>query len=321
MRAPEFWYGPPGTASTLLAPLGALYDIAGRIKRGLARPERVTVPVVCVGNLVAGGAGKTPVSIDIVRRLQEAGRRPHVVSRGYGGREAGPLRVDPARHDAAAVGDEPLLLARSAPTWVARDRVAGGRAAVGEGADCLLLDDGFQNPALWKDLSLVVIDGASGFGNGRVMPAGPLRETVDRGLSRAQAAVVLGDAQPGLIESLPGDLQVLRARVLPEAGAEALRGRRVLAFAGIARPGKFFATLRALGAEIVETRSFPDHHPYSTAEVDGLLSAAATLEAEPVTTEKDLVRIPEALRRSVRPLGITLAWEDPTALDALLSRL
>ena len=320
MRAPDFWYRAPGPASALLAPLGAAYDLASRLRRSLIRPERVAVPVLCVGNLVAGGAGKTPVALDLARRLAARGRAPHVLSRGYGGRTGGPLRVDPEWHDAATVGDEPLLLARAAPTWVARDRLAGARAAMAEGAGCLLLDDGFQNPRLAKDLALVVVDGEAGFGSGRVMPAGPLRETVARGLARAQAVVLLGEDRHGIAAALPPGLPLLRARLRTGPEAEALRGRPVVAFAGIGRPEKVFATLRELGAELVETHGFPDHHPYGGAEVEALLVTAKRRGALAVTTEKDAVRLPEPLRARVTVLSVALAWDDEAALDALLER-
>ena len=318
MRAPDFWTRPAGLLSAALAPLAAAYDLAGRLRRSLVRPTRVAVPVLCVGNLVAGGAGKTPVAIALAERLAGRGRAPHLISRGYGGREAGPLRIDPAAHSAARVGDEPLLLARVAPAWVARDRVAGARAAIDAGADCLLLDDGFQNPRLAKDLSLVVVDGESGFGNGRVMPAGPLRESIAQGLARADAVVLIGDDSRDLASRLPPGLPLLHARLLPAAEAEDLRGEAVLAFAGIGRPEKLFATLRGLGARLVESRAFPDHHPYSTAEVEALLTAAADLGAVAVTTEKDAVRLPSAQRARVRSLGVVLQWADETALDSLL---
>ena len=174
MRAPEFWARDGGFAA-LLAPLGLSYDLAGRLHRALARPHSVPVPVICVGNLVAGGAGKTPLVIALVEALATRGQRAYCLTRGYGGCEAGPVRVDPAAHDAKRVGDEALLLARIAPTWVARDRAAGARAASAAGAGIIVMDDGFQNPHIAKDLSLLAVDGAYGFGNAKVMPAGPLR--------------------------------------------------------------------------------------------------------------------------------------------------
>src|SRR5689334_14659171 len=216
--------------------------------------------------------------MNLSRLLAARGKAVHVVTRGYGGQLAGPLAVDPARHGAEEVGDEPLLLAAAVPTWVARDRAAGARAAVAAGAEILLLDDGFQNPALAKDLSLLAVDGGYGFGNGLVMPAGPLREPFGAGLARAQAVVLIGEDEAGVVRTIEaglGRLKLLRADLVPAADAAAeLAGRRVLAFAGIGRPAKFFVTLERLGAEIAETRAFPDHHPYAASEIETLLAAA-----------------------------------------------
>ena len=320
MRAPDFWYRDESLSAELLAPFAAAYDLAGRLRQAVARPTRLDLPVLCVGNLVAGGAGKTPVALDLARRLQALGAAPHVISRGYGGRAVGPLRVDPAQHEAGEVGDEPLLLARVAPTWIARNRVAGGRAALEAGAGCLLLDDGFQNPGLAKDLSLVVVDAEVGFGNGLLLPAGPLRERVARGLGRCDAVVLLGEDRRGLSPQVPSGLPLLRARLVPATGGESLAGRRVLAFAGIGRPAKFFSTLEALGATLVATQSFADHHPYAAAEIESLIAEAEAADALPVTTEKDAVRLPEALRSRVEVLSVELAWSDEAAVEQLLLR-
>jgi tetraacyldisaccharide 4'-kinase len=219
------------------------------------------------------------------------------------------------------VGDEALLLARAAPTWVARDRVAAGRAAIAAGADILVMDDGFQNPRLAYDLALLVIDGGYGFGNGRVMPAGPLREPVTEGLGRADAVVLMGDDSLGTGALLGTRKPVLRARLAPAVGADRLAGRRVVAFAGIGRPKKFFATLRSLGAEVVEARAFSDHHPYRPTEIEAILAHAEAADAVPVTTEKDAVRLPAAARARIDVLAVTVAWDDPAGPEALLDRI
>ena len=320
MRAPDFWTG-DGTLATLLAPLGAGYDLAGRLRRALVQPLTAKVPVICVGNLVAGGAGKTPVVLALVAALTARGVAVHCLTRGYGGCLPGPRRVDAARDSAGQVGDEALLLARAAPTWVARDRAAGARAATEDGAQVLVMDDGFQNPALAKDLSLLVIDGAYGFGNRRVMPAGPLRESPTRGLARADAVVLLGHDERNLETSLGTRLPVLRARLAPDPGGARLAGRKVLAFAGIGRPEKFFATLSELGAVLAETRAFPDHHPFSAAELRDLRARAQALGATLVTTEKDAVRLESETRDGIETLAVTVAWDDPAALQALLDGL
>jgi len=223
MRAPEFWHS-DNWASRLLEPLGSVYAWAVARRLAEAKEYRPAVPVICVGNIVTGGAGKTPVCLALVERLRARGRHPHLLTRGYGGTEVGPRAVDSVRHDATRVGDEALLLAAHAPTWVARWRPDGAVAAVEMGADILVMDDGFQNPTMVKDLSLVVVDGGYGFGNGRVMPAGPCRESIRAGLARADAVVLIGDDRAGVACGL-GDLPVLRARLVPGPEAEGCGGR------------------------------------------------------------------------------------------------
>jgi tetraacyldisaccharide 4'-kinase len=315
LRAPEFWARPNLTAQ-LLEPLGRAHAAAAAARRALARPWRATVPVLCVGNLVAGGAGKTPVAIDLATRLTRRGARPHLLSRGYGGRAAGPLAVDPARHGADEVGDEALLLARAAPSWVAADRVAGARAAIAAGARAVVMDDGFQNPGLAKDVSLLVIDGAYGFGNGRVIPAGPLREPIAAALARADAVVLMGADEAGVRPQL-GAKRVLEARLVPVAP---LAGP-VVAFAGIGRPEKFFRTLAEGGAQIIARHAFPDHHRYGAAELARLGAEAERAGARLVTTAKDWVRLPQDWRGRVVALEVEVEWRDAAALDALLDRL
>lgn len=293
------------------------WEAAGRLRQAVTRPYRPPVPVVCVGNLVAGGAGKTPVVLALARWLASRSVAAHIVTRGYGGSFGGPVRVDAAVHDASAVGDEALLLSGCAPCWVARDRAAGVRAAVAAGPELILLDDGFQNPGIVKALAFLVVDAGYGFGNRRVIPAGPLRESLARGLARADAVVLLGaDARDDALGIDPV-LPVLHAALRPVSG-ERLAGRRLLAFAGIGRPEKFFATLQTLGAELVGTRSFPDHHPYRIAEVDRLLRDADQTQACLITTAKDIVRVPAAVRSAIEVLEVEICWSDPDALIDLL---
>lgn len=317
MRAPEFWTE-DGLRAHLLAPLGWSYASLGRLRRGTARPRQAPVPLICVGELTVGGSGKTPTALAIGERLIAGGRRPHFLSRGYRGREPGPLRVDPAKHDARAVGDEPLLLAAVAPTWVAADRAAGADAAVRAGAELLIMDDGLQNLALRPDLALLVVDGAYGFGNRRVLPAGPLRESTEDGLARVQAVIRVGPDRIGIEDGLPPHLPRLEATLAPGPAAPDLSGRRVVAFAGIGRPAKFFQSLSAAGAEVVAAHAFPDHHPYRPHEIVTLLAAARCRGALCVTTAKDLVRLPGDLRAEVATLPVRLAFADPAALDRLI---
>jgi tetraacyldisaccharide 4'-kinase len=317
MRAPEFWHEPPGLIAGLLAPFGIAFDAASRLRRAVARPYRPPVPVICVGNLVAGGSGKTPVVLSLAELLKARGMAPHVVTRGYGGRLAGPVRVDANLHDAADVGDEPMLIAARAPCWVARDRAAGVRAAVLAGAEAILLDDGFQNPSVAKDLSLVVVDAGYGFGNRCVIPAGPLREPVGAGLARAHAIVsISGEAEAHELDT--ASCPTLAAELSPIDG-ERFAGTRVVAFAGIGRPAKFFDTLRALGAELVLEQPFPDHHAFRDSEIARLREIAAREAARLVTTAKDWVRLPAQLRADIEVLEVEIRWRDPAAVERLIA--
>jgi tetraacyldisaccharide 4'-kinase len=317
MRPPDFWSS-RRVLSTLLVPAGCVYALATRVR--VRRPGwRAPVPVICVGNVGIGGAGKTPVALALARMLAASGRNPHFLTRGYRGREAGPLRVEPARHDARAVGDEPLLLARVAPTWVARDRAAGARAAAEAGAGCIVMDDGHQNPALAKDLSLVVVDGGYGFGNGRVIPAGPLREPVSAGIARADAIVLVGDDETGIAHHCTGT-PVHGARIVPDEAGQRFAGKTVVAFCGIGRPDKFFATLKSLGARIAEEMPYPDHHVFPDEEIMFILEIAAKHGAVAVTTEKDHARLSPDARRMVETLPVRIEFESPGAVEAMLAK-
>ena len=316
MRAPDFWRR-DGAAAHLLGPFGAVTEYL--TARRVARPGwRAPVPVVCCGNASVGGSGKTPLALDLGARLLARGKAVAFLTRGYGGRQRGVTQVDLRRHHAADVGDEALLLAEVAPTFVAPDRAAAARAAVAAGAELLVMDDGLQNPGLVKDCALLVIDGGAGFGNGRALPAGPLRETIAAAAARCRAAVLICVDATGALARLPAGLPVLRAAMQP---AGELSGRRVMAFAGIGRPDKFFATLREAGALLAGTRVFPDHHRFGANELDRLRREAATLDARLVTTAKDFVRLPPGLRTEVLRFDVRLAWQEPQEIDALLDTL
>ncbi|MCC6720223.1 MAG: tetraacyldisaccharide 4'-kinase [Acetobacteraceae bacterium] len=311
MRSPEFWRH-DRVLARLLAPLGWCY--AAATARRVARPGwRAPVPVLCIGNPGAGGSGKTTVALDLGARLAARGRRVAFLTRGHGGRQRGPLHVDPARHTAAEVGDEALLLAALAPAYLGADRAATARLAIAEGAQVLVLDDGLQNPTLEKTLSLLVIDGAVGFGNARVHPAGPLREPIAAAAARCGAAILIGADATGALAHLPPILPVLRAHLVsdpPPPGA-------LIAIAGIGRPEKFRETLEAAGGDVRRLHDFPDHHAYTEAELRPILAAAG--DATVVTTPKDMIRVPPALRAAIVAVGVRLAWDDPP--DILLERL
>ena len=320
MRAPAFW-SKDGVAGKALNPAGVLFAAICRLRWCWTSPVSLSVPVICVGNLVVGGAGKTPVALSLGERLRRNGQTIHFLSRGYGGTERGPYRVDTRFDIAANVGDEALLLAATSPTWVSHDRAAGAKAAVAAGAEVVIMDDGYQNPSLRKDLSLLVVDGAYGFGNQRLIPAGPLRELMKDGFARADAVVILGADKVGVRASLPNHLPVLTARIVAEPGNPRLAGKRVVAFAGIGRPGKFFDLLQELGCELVESQSYPDHYMYRENEVFVLAEKAAKLNALLVTTSKDAVRISEPMRSMCDVLTVTVSWDDERALDRLLGLL
>jgi tetraacyldisaccharide 4'-kinase len=326
MREPPFWWREAGIEAHMLAPAAAIYGaVATRRLRRSGR--RAGAPVVCIGNPTVGGAGKTPTVMAVARMLAAAGERPVLLSRGYGGRLHGPLQVDPLRHCAADVGDEPLLLARVAPTVVAHDRVAGAAAAVAAEAGVIVMDDGFQNPSLAKDFSVLVVDGRRGIGNARVIPAGPLRAPLDAQLDRAHAILVVGPiagAAAIVANAQARRLPVFRARLEPDAGFIAALGRRrVLAFAGIGTPEKVFATLSNAGAVVAATRSFADHHRYTPAEIRSLCKQADDGGLVLVTTEKDQARLQgEATMAEfaarVLALPVTLALEEEAEFRALL---
>ena len=319
-RTPRFWNRRKASlAARLLSPLGALYGAATARKMARAG-ERVSVPVICIGNFVLGGAGKTPTAIAIGRMLLQRGERVAFLSRGYGGeKRAAPLRVDPTIHGARAVGDEPLLLARVAPCYVGADRVASARAAIEGGATVLVMDDGLQSPALAKDLRLAVVDAESGFGNGLCFPAGPLRAPVSGQARFVDAVIFVGGADDARLKTVAPGRPHFAAHLRPDAIAAApLVGRSVLAFAGIARPEKFFATLEAIGARVAVRQGFADHHRYARRELESLVNEAEQRGLTLVTTEKDAVRIPAADRATIASLPVTLAFEEAKSLEKLI---
>jgi tetraacyldisaccharide 4'-kinase len=324
MRAPEFWGKNPGFISAALAPASMAYRAGAAVRRAMASAWRAPVPVICVGGIVAGGSGKTPATIALAGHLQRLGVETHVIASGYRGsfaRHKTARRIDPARHGVEEAGDEALLLAHHAPTWVSEDRRECARAAYESGAGILLLDDGYQDPWIEKDLSILVVDGNYGFGNRRILPAGPLREKVSDGLGRADAVILVGDNASGVTASIPNAIPLLRAKLVPGPEAETIAGREVVAFAGIGDPGKFFRTLEELGCRLRVKRAFPDHHRYQAGEIAKLAALAEQYDALLVTTAKDLVRVPEELRAKIRVLTVSLSLRDDGALDRLLAPL
>lgn len=313
IKTPAFWQDPQHPVARLLIPLTWVYQLGRTIDVLFGRRAKFTVPVWCVGNAVAGGAGKTPTTLALLKLLGTPAA--HVVTRGYGGHLAGPVRVDTTQHTAEDVGDEPLLLAAEAPTWVARRRAAGIKAAIDSGAPLVLLDDGLQNTSIAPVRSIVVVDAAMGFGNGLLLPSGPLREPLADVAARTDAVIVIGDEAPDLSSFM--DAPVFRASVRADRSALDISAK-YLAFSGIGRPEKFFASARNAGLQLVQTVSYPDHYRYTLKDWHHLLRQARECGALLLTTTKDAARLSPTQRAQVRQLPIALEFEDPAALLALL---
>lgn len=333
MRSPDFWYpqdfaetGTNVTARILpiaLCPGSMLYNALGQARRALTKPQRANVKVICIGNLTAGGTGKTPTAIAVARQLMAQQKKPFFLTRGYGGRAAGPLAVDPSRHTSRQVGDESLVLAKHAPTIISRNRLKGAELAVEQGADIIVMDDGFQNPTLVQDLSIMVVDAQRGFGNGRIIPAGPLREPITKGLARAHAIVLMQVDDDRSNWMIPNALQNFKRplinawyRTWPPA---TLKSERVFAFAGIGRPQKFFQSATKLGLHIVHTMAYPDHHAFTSREFDIMADRAEAQGASLLTTEKDFVRLTKQQQDMVHVLKGETCFEESAQLDQLLA--
>lgn len=321
MKTPEFWQE-KNWASTALLPAAAIYGAAAALHWKLREAAAVSLekPVICIGNLTAGGGGKTPLALLVGRMLRQKNINAYFLSRGYGGLATEPTLVNRHLHSATEVGDEPLLLAEILPTVVAKNRLAGAKFAIAQGAEAIVTDDGFQNPSLKKNLSLLAIDGGYGLGNGRLLPAGPLRQTPSSGFARADAVVIIGRCRHKL--DIPPSLPVLPAALVADAeAAAAIKGKKILAFCGIARPQKFFDTVADIGADVVDVVAFPDHHFYRDRDIGSLAAAARRAGARLVTTAKDAVRLLPEWRPLVTVIPVSLQLEKPEALDSLLSRI
>ncbi|ARN84506.1 tetraacyldisaccharide 4'-kinase [Candidatus Nucleicultrix amoebiphila] len=314
MKAPKFWHKRDSIRGLLLIPIAIFYKYFSTFYRSKIKASKLPIPVICIGNVVIGGAGKTPVAIAIYDLLRNMGIKPHFLTRGYKGKMRGPLLVDPYIHTFEDVGDEPLLLAKKGPTWVSADRVEGAKSALANGAEVIIMDDGFQNPYLHKDINILVIDGSYGLGSGRLFPAGPLRESLASGLSRAQAVIIVGEGwqhQPFKIPTFYAHAQ-LDPNIL-----KTLKTLKLCAFAGIGNPEKFFTSLRNAGLHVLDTFSFSDHHPYIPEELNRLVGGDLTV----VTTTKDYVRIPEPWSKKITPISMDIKFNDPHKLMKVLERV
>ena len=319
IRSPQFWQSDNSVAAALLQPAACVWDGVGRIRRRCTVSRKTPIPSICAGNVTVGGAGKTPTIIMLAGLLRDAGARPAIATRGYGAKpEAGVTRVDLQRHNAAAVGDEALLLARAAPCYVSRDRYAAAVAAQADGATHILYDDGLQNPQIAYDCALLIVDGGYGFGNGRIIPAGPLRETPAAALARCRAMLIIGDDRYNCAALVPPGKPVLRAALVAELPADFPRMDKFLAFAGIGRPEKFFDSCRDAGLLLNDMVEFSDHHPYTVPELSALAQQAAALNARLLTTAKDAARLPPEWRDQIAVLPVSLHCADMAALRQLL---
>lgn len=314
MKTPRFWRD-TNLLSLALTPLSWLYGLGAWADRAFTTPRRAALPVISIGNATAGGAGKTPTALALAPLIEELGATPHFISRGYGGAVHEARRVT-ADDDWQQVGDEALLLARTAPTWVGPSRLASIAAAAQAGATLAICDDAHQHHALAKTLSLLVIDGPYGIGNGRLLPAGPLREPFAAAIARSDAAILIGEDTDRLAPSL--GIPVFHATLEPSGDTAALHGTPWLAFAGTGRPEKFFESLARLGLNLAATRAFADHHPYSAADIAGLKQQAAALGAGLITTEKDIVKLSPQQASGIAVLPVTLTFREPQAIRAFL---
>ncbi|MGB4102006.1 MAG: tetraacyldisaccharide 4'-kinase [Alphaproteobacteria bacterium] len=319
IRQPQFWRSGNSAIPALLQPVACFWDSLGRIRRRCVTGRKTPIPSICVGNVTVGGAGKTPATILLADLLRDSGGRPALATRGYGARLApGVTRVDPQRHKATEVGDEALLLARTAPCYVSRDRYAAALAAQADGATHILYDDGLQNPQIAYDCALLIVDGGYGFGNGRIIPAGPLRETPAAALARCRAMLIIGSDSYDCAAQAPPGMPVLRAELVPELPADFPRMDHFLAFAGIGRPEKFFDSCHTAGLLLNDMIAFPDHHPYTIPELSALAQQAAALNARLLTTAKDAARLPPEWRDQIVVFPVTLHCADLAALRQLL---
>lgn len=327
-EAPPFWWMKPDWRAWSLVPLSFLYGRIAGYRMGRKRRHAPPVPVICVGNFTVGGAGKTPTALTIARAAKAKGLKPGFLSRGYGGSLDVTTVVDPEHHRAVDVGDEPLLLAREALTVISRRRVAGAERLVKEGVDLIIMDDGFQSARLAVDFALVVIDTGRGIGNGHIVPGGPVRAPIAVQMRHLDAILKVGDGNAAdrlVRQAARAGKQVMVAKLRPRGDA-GLAGRRVLAFAGIADPGKFYRTLESIGAEIAATRDFPDHHHLADDEIDDLIAHAEASGLILATTAKDMVRLigghgrSEELRRRVSVVDVEMAFDDPQAPGFIIER-
>jgi len=321
LKAPKFWYKKKDTyLSNSLYPFSLLFRFGTKIRNLISIKQQSPLPVICIGNIVVGGAGKTPVSLKIGKLLTKAGYRPHFISKGYAGLIKKSTLVQ-SWHSATSVGDESILLSEVAPTWIGTNRINSSKLAKKKGADCLIMDDGFQNPTIQKDFSIIVINAAQEFGNKRVMPSGPLRESINRGLSRTNLIVVVGEVSNELKKTIPENIPIIEARFEIKKENKNFKGQNITAFAGIAYPEKFFMSLEEQGGKIVRQITYPDHYIYTENDLLTLAETANKTKSILVSTQKDNVRIPKPYRSLVNTLEGEIIFENENLLVKILTKV
>ena len=321
LKAPKFWYLKKDTfLSRSLYPFSLLFRLGTKFRNIASHTNKFAFPVICIGNIVVGGAGKTPVAIKIGELLKIAGYNPHFISKGYAGVIKKSTLVE-TWHSPQSVGDEPLLLSEIAPTWIGKDRNNSIKLAKNMGADCIIMDDGFQNPTIHKDFSIIVINASQEFGNKRVMPSGPLRESIVRGLSRTNLIIVIGEIKNSLQKNIPDHIPVIQAKFKINNENKIFKGQKITAFAGIAYPEKFFTSLREQGAKIIKEITYPDHHIYNENDLLSLAEIANKTQSILVSTQKDFVRVPKSYRSLVNTLEGKIYFEKEDIIKEILTNV
>ncbi len=321
LKAPKFWYLKKDTIlSNSLYPLSLLFRFGTKIRNLVSKKNKSPLPTICVGNIVVGGAGKTPVALKIGELLITSGYKPHFISKGYAGLTKISTLVQ-SWHSATSVGDESILLSEVAPTWVGNDRIKSSILAKNQGGDCLIMDDGFQNPSIQKDFSIIVINSEQEFGNRRVMPSGPLRESINRGLSRTNLVIVIGNPSKEIKKIVPDHIPIIESKFEIKKENKSFKGQKIVAFAGIAYPEKFFNSLKVQGANIIKEISYPDHHIYNENDMLSLVETANKTQSILVSTKKDYVRIPKSYRSLVNTLEGEIIFKDEQLLREILSNV
>ena len=319
LQIPKFW-NDDTLSSKILAPLAWLYGKIVVLRSQNPKPEKIDIPIICIGNVIIGGAGKTPVAMAIAKILIRDGVNVHFLTRGYKGSLKGPVEVNSKIHNFEDVGDEALLLSKISKTWISHNRYLGADAASKAGAQTIIMDDGFQNSSIFKDSSFLVVDGGYGFGNKKLIPAGPLREKIDHAIKRADAAIIIGKDRRNIIQEIGGKIKIIRGRIRVNKKYHSLKNKNCLAFCGIGMPEKFFSTLESIGVKIKKKYTFPDHHKYSSEEIDQICKAGKNLKAEIITTEKDFMRLPKKPSMKIKTLPITIEWEKKEEVIKLLRK-